>query len=332
VLETLARYKIAIENCPAGIEEDPASFLSAKYMFEMAEVVGRKMEHTPIYMSTPLTLGGDTVKIAMEFRDRLKSVSVGSMPSFGASTPLTISGAFALVLAENLGGAILVNALTDLPAYFGASVIPFDFHSLNISYGSPEKLIFDLLSIEFNAKLRGGKPEVSSVCIHTWAKRPGAQAAFEKGSQITAGAMLGAKHFVGLGALSMDEIFCPIQLVLDVEMMHHVGRMVKGSAVEHMPENIVEMIQQNIDRSFLESDLTLDNHSDFIWYPKLFTRDSLSKWQHLKERDALDEANQIVSKLWHAEPKYELDKEQKKEIDSIYSKACAEVYPISVPE
>jgi trimethylamine:corrinoid methyltransferase-like protein len=323
-LETLARYKILIENCSSGVEEDPATYLSAKYMFDMAEVIGRKLDWLPVYMSSPLTFGGENVKTVMEFHKRLDGVSVSSMPSFGASTPLSISGAFATVLAENLGGAILINALTDIPARFGVQIFPFDFHSLNISFGSPEYFIYELLTNEFNARLRNGRFKASSANMHTWAKRPGAQASFEKGSLMTAGAMLGATNFSGLGALSLDEIFSPAQLLLDVEMMKHVGKMANGVDVDPMPADLIGIVGRGVRDGFLGSDLTLDHYKDYMWHSEYFDRGSLSKWRASGEKDAVSEARSGARAMMGREPMFSREPGELREIGKIFAKALDE--------
>jgi hypothetical protein len=89
--------------------------------------------------------------------------------------------------------------------------------------------------------------------IHTWAKRAGVQAAVEKSTLMMAGALNGASYFDGLGTLSLDEVFSPVQLVLDIEIMNHVSRVVAGMSVDAMPSDLCGMIAEGLDRGNIGS-------------------------------------------------------------------------------
>jgi trimethylamine:corrinoid methyltransferase-like protein len=157
--------------------------------------------------------------------------------------------------------------------------------------------------------------------IHTWAKRAGVQAAVEKSTLMMAGALNGASYFDGLGTISLDEVFSPVQLVLDIEIMNHVSRVVAGMSVDAMPSDLCGMIAEGLDRGYIGSDLTLDHHDSYIWYPDLFDRSNLQSWLSRGEGDALDRAREIVLGILAKPAEFALKASKKKALDEIYSKA-----------
>lgn len=322
-LEALARLKICAQNCHGGLPLEPTSIYAAGYMMEMCDVLGTRMERLPVYVASPLTLGGESLAMALHFHDRISAVKVSSMPSFGVTTPLNIPAAFSVALAECLGSAWIVHALTGLNAEFLVQMHPFDFRAMSFVYGSPEHLLLGHLASEFNAKLFGHDFQVTRGNIHTLAKTPGAQAAAEKASLITVGALMGARVFNGAGALSLDEIFSPIQLVIDLEILSQVWRYLCGVSVGEMPENLVALVEEGLRGGFMGTDMTLDHMEDFLWYPEVFTRKTLEAWSRSGKKDAVDAARDIVASTMAEPTAYRLPEHQSKALDAIWSRALA---------
>ncbi|HEY5582972.1 MAG TPA: trimethylamine methyltransferase family protein [Ruminiclostridium sp.] len=320
-LESLIKYKIAAENCHDGWPLEPTSMLAAKYMFEMAEIMEKPMRRLPVFIASPLCLGGDSFDIVFEYKEKLESVYVFSMPTLGVTTPLSVSMAFAMDLAEVLGGALLVHELTGLPVDIKPNVFPFDLRAFNIGFGSPEKFIFECMSADFSAQLLQTPLEYRSTNIHTWAKKAGIQAAVEKGTLMMAGAMNGARKFYSIGTLSLDEVFSPIQLILDLEIMQHVAKLIKGFEVEELPENFTSIIKEGLERGFISSDLTLDCHEDYIWYSKLFERTSFNKWANSSKKDVTEIIREEVKKINQQDVKYILDAQKARALNEIYKLA-----------
>lgn len=318
-LQSLARFFIAAKYCHQGYPDEPETIIAAEYMFKMAEVVDYRITKLPVYVSTPLTLGGDSLEIAVNFKNRVQTIKVTSMPSFGANTPHSIPAAFSLVLAEVLGSAVVINDLTGVFCDLLVQMHPFDFRTLNFVYGSPEHLIFEWLGGEFNAMLAENEYYLRRTNIHTHAKTPGFQSAAEKASLAMAGALHGATVFNGVGALSLDEIFSPVQLVLDLEILCHVWRVIKGVKKEKLPTNLIDLISEGLGNSYINTDLTLDNISEFIWYPQIFERTSLASSK--SGESELTKANELVEKYLAMEDTFILDKEKTEELNRIWDRA-----------
>lgn len=300
---------------------EPVSLKTAQYQFEICEVMGTPYESLPIYLASPLIVAGESFDIVMQNAHRLKSIWVGSMPSLGAVTPLNIPGAYAQSIAETLGCAVLVQELTGLPADFGNSIFSFDFYATSMPFGTPEKLVLEFMNIEVWSKIRGQKIHVGSIDIHTNAPRAGIQAAVEKATLTMAGAMNGAQHFHTVGTIGMDEVFSPLQLVLDMEMLTHVEKIMEGIPVCDFDGDFIEEVRQGIKSSYMQSDRTLDNYKEYNWHPRFFNRASFEAFVSEDLKDAEQKARDLVTDLMNREPAWKLDELRVREIEALYAKA-----------
>jgi trimethylamine:corrinoid methyltransferase-like protein len=104
-LQPVAQYRIAALYARQGATPvDPTSARTVNYLLDMAEVMGRPIHGLPVYMPTPLRLGGESLDVVLACLERLSYVAVSSMPSTGASAPIHPFGALALSAAELMGG------------------------------------------------------------------------------------------------------------------------------------------------------------------------------------------------------------------------------------
>ncbi len=250
------------------------------YVMDMAEAVGNPLRHLPVYVFTPLTLGGESLRCVLAFRERLSSVRVSDMTSLGCTVPIHAGDAFALCAAEGIGSAILVRQLIDLPVNWSIRICPIDMSSLAMPLGSPEDHLLQYANAEINAFFHGSRWHPAAGSMHTSAKQPGAQACVEKASLMTAGALLGARRFGVAGTLSLDEVFSPEQLLYDIEIKDHVQRLISGidgdCEVDRCLQDVKEGVRQG---SFVGLDTTLNAHRDVYWYPELFERRFLTGWE-----------------------------------------------------
>jgi trimethylamine:corrinoid methyltransferase-like protein len=307
--------------CEGFRSMEPVSLKIAPYQFEICEVMGTPYESLPIYLASPLILAGESFDIVMQNAHKLKSVWVGSMPSLGAVTPLNIPGAYAQTIAETLGCAVITQELTGLKTDLSNSIFYFDFRATSMPFGTPEKLVLEFMNTEVWSKIRGQKIHIGSIDIHTNAPRAGIQAAVEKASLTMAGAMKGAKHFHTVGTIGMDEVFSPLQLVLDMEMLNHVEKIVEGIPVCDFDGDFIEEVRQGIISSYMQSDRTLNNYKDYNWNPRFFNRVSFETFVSQDLKDAEQKARDLITDLMKREPVWRLDELRAREIEALYEKA-----------
>jgi trimethylamine--corrinoid protein Co-methyltransferase len=320
-LQSIAQYRIATLYARQGATPvDPTSVRTVDYLLEMAEVMGEPVSHLYVWVPSPLRLGGESLDVVLACQDRLSSISVGSMPCAGATAPLQPFGALALASAELIGAMIVVQMVTGKPTSFQVPLLPFDLHAGAMVFGSPELFLYSMLSSDMNC-FYGHPWNPAPASIMTMAKRPDQQAAAEKAGIMISGALLGARSFYWGGTLSLDEIFSPIQLLMDCEIRDWVQQAVRGIWLgEEAVENWLSEIEAGLKQGFMALDSTLDYHKLYTWYPKRSERGTIGGWidrgqPHLEDRLRAEVKQRIASH------DFELDTTRRKAVDKIYASA-----------
>ena len=304
---------------------DPKSRETMPYIMEMAEVLGRPVQSLPVYVFSPLTLGGESLTCVLTFKDRLSSVHVSDMASVGCALPINVGDALAVCIAEVIGSAILLRAILDVPIHWSIRACPIDMHSMAMVLGSPEDCLLQLGLAEVNAYFHGTRWSPAAISVHTNAKLPGPQACSEKASLMTAGALLGARSFGAIGALSLDEVFSPEQLLYDLEIKEHVQRLVAGIDDECDPERCLRDVIEGLEqKSFVGLESTLAGYREFYWHPKLFERQFLGAWEKEGARTIRERTRTRVKELLN-QYDYELASDLQRELDKLLDRAKAEL-------
>jgi len=304
---------------------DPKWAVALPYVMEMAEVLGNPFRQLNIWVFSPLTLGGESLRCAMKFKDRLSSVRVSDMPSVGCTAPINIGDAFALAAAEVIGSAILIKELFELPVKWRMQLCPIDLRTMAMVLGTPEAFLLALANSEVNAYFHGTRWYPAAADFHTNAKLPGAQACAEKASLMTVGALLGARRFGAAGTLSLDEVFSPEQLLYDLEIKDHVQRLVQGIDGDCLPERCLQDVSLAVkEGSFAALDSTLKAYRQIYWHPKLFSRQFLAAWEKEGAKTIRQKTHKMIRELLD-QHEYRLEDELQKEIDRILARAKAEL-------
>jgi trimethylamine:corrinoid methyltransferase-like protein len=324
-LQPLAQYRIAATYARQGATPvDPTSAKTVHPLLDMAEVMGHPIHRLPVYIPTPLRLGGESLDVVLACLDRLEHISVSSMPSAGTSAPLHPFGALALAAAEVIGGMIAVKILTGKPVTCSVNIFPSDLREGSMVFGSPENMLFQMLGADFN-RFYGWNWGFGPDNIHVMAKMPDCQSAAEKASIMTAGAFLGARHFSCAGTLSLDEIFSPEQLLVDCEIRDWVQRGMQGYWLgEEAVVDWLGEIRQGINGGFMRLDSTLDFYRAQIWYPGRFLRGAIGPWMSQDQPSLSKKLHHEVRRRIAAHH-FELAPEKRRALDTIYQSASQAV-------
>jgi trimethylamine---corrinoid protein Co-methyltransferase len=320
-LHPLAQYRIAALNSRQGASPvDPTSAATVNHLFDMAEVMGSPIDGLPVYLPSPLRLGGESLDVVLACLDRLARISVSSMPSTGANAPLHPFGALALAAAELMGGLVTLRLLTGKPVTFHVDIFPFDLRAGSQVFGSPENLRYQMLCADFN-RFYGWPASRGPGNTHVMSKTPDSQAAADKAAIMAWGASLGQRHFGAAGTLSLDEIFSAEQLLVDIEIRDWVQAAIQGPWLgEEIVDDWLAEIRAGAARSFVGLDSTLDYYKAQTWYPRRFERGAIGRWistGHPQLSDRLrDEARRRIA--YH---EFELDADRRREIERIYAAA-----------
>lgn len=291
------------------------------YIMEMAEALGHPVQALPVYVFSPLTLRGESLRCVLKFRDKLSWIHVSNMASLGCTAPVNVGDAFALLAAEVVGAAILLREVVQLPVRWGIRLCPMDLRTLCMSLGSPEDLLLHILNSQVNAFLHGTRWHPAVDGLHSNAKLPGAQACAEKASAMILGALLGQRGFGGAGTLSLDEVFSPEQLVYDLEIKAHVERLVRGMHGDCDLDRCLRDVAAGIQRGgFVGLETTVNAYPDQYWHPELFERDFLSSWHGRGAQTIRDRARAMVRTLVGRHD-YHLEPDCQKALDQILDRA-----------
>lgn len=277
----------------------------AEYVLRMAEEQGRSITSTVIYVDSPLRLGGHELRTAYELRHRFQAVHIGNMGSCGATLPLHPRTALALSWAEAILAGLCVELLTGLPTYWGGTIEPFDLRAQTIPFGAPEQALYYRLGREASTWLSGGRRRGGHAPLLTMAKTPGAQAALEKGLSAALGVAWGCTSLGAAGSLSADEVFSPVQVILDLELRDWLERFSAGVCPpEDEPRDPLRTIREALaGRGFVATDATLDHYAALSWFPRHLRREMLDRWRDLgspsAEQTAREEAlERIAGAQW----------------------------------
>jgi trimethylamine:corrinoid methyltransferase-like protein len=161
-----------------------------------------------------------------------------------------------------------------------------------------------------------------------------AQAAAEKAAIMSAGAFLGARHFGSAGTLSLDEIFSPVQLLVDWEIRDWVQRAVRGLdiAASDDQDAWLDEIRAGLQRGFMGLDSTLADYMlsketldrGLTWYPRFFLRNAIGAWD-VAGRPELNDRLRDEVRARIARHDYELDADRRREVERIYRAARADI-------
>lgn len=328
-LQPISQYRIAALYARQGATPvDPTSAATVNHLLDMAEVMGEPIHSLPVYVPSPLRLGGESLDVVLACVDRLSHVSISSMPSTGASAPIEPFAALAMAAAEVIGGMIAVRHLCDKPVTFGVNIFPFDLRAGAMVFGSPENLLYQMLCADFN-RFYGWERERGPSNIHVMSKLPDAQAAADKAAIMSVGAHLGARHFGSAGTLSLDEIFSPEQLLVDCEIRDWVQRAVRGLDVEQAQRDDSQRLEEmvaGVQRGFMGQEQTLADYllcrqgGGSTWYPRHFQRAPIGPWLAAGEPRLSARLKDDVRRRI-ARHDFELDAARRAEIERIYRSA-----------
>lgn len=312
------QFKLTLENAASQAAPAPDSIGMAEAIREMSAVVGAPFS-LGLHVVSPLRMEGNEFDIAMHYATSGYHISVGTMPTAGVTGPVRLPALFVQAMAEVMGGYALLRLLGVRNCSFWVNAYPADMRHLNLIYGSPEHVICDLMQLAINAYY--GVSTAAKGYL-TMSKAADMQAAAESASHTAVLALAGARFMGGAGALSLDEMYSPEKLMVDLEIGDHVQRLLRGFEFDAAALAAEAIAEGALAADFIGHSDTLAHYRDVYWMPRLFTHEQLAQWQAagartLKER-ALAETEAAVSGYTFALPC-----EQQRELDRIYARAEA---------
>jgi trimethylamine--corrinoid protein Co-methyltransferase len=222
-----------------------------RYIARIGEIVAGSREahrRNPILVGyaearSPLCLDAVMADVMLAHLELGLPQSLDTMPSGGASAPMTAAGILALGVAETLGGLVLGYAV-DPQATLTLDLTPgyCDMRSMHFGYAGAERVPLlaarvQLVSDYYGCPsgIHGGK---SDSCV------PGVQMGIEKALSMYAAVMAGAIGFGTVGQLENCVTYSPQQLVIDNEIARYVRHAIRGIEVnqETLALNVIHEV------------------------------------------------------------------------------------------
>jgi trimethylamine--corrinoid protein Co-methyltransferase len=195
---------------------------------------------------TPLCIDAVMANVMLAHLELGLPQSLDTMPSGGATAPMSAAAILALGMAETLGGLVLGYAV-DPNAIMTIDLTPgyCDMRSMNFGYAGAERVPLLAARVQLISEyygcpsgVHGGK---TNACI------PGIQAGVEKAISMYGAVLAGAIGLGTVGQLENAITFSPLQLVIDNEVARYVRRAVRGLEVneETLSLDLIEEVGIN---------------------------------------------------------------------------------------
>jgi trimethylamine--corrinoid protein Co-methyltransferase len=263
----------------------------------------RTLFNGTVYLISPLKFARMEAEQFVWFAARGLEVHVGSLGSLGGTSPVTPAGALALQTAERFFLNFLRRAFfghKDLR--LGNSLSVIDMQTGCFQYGRPEQTLLNMAGAAVARKVGarfGGHGGLTD------AREPGYEAAMQKiSSAICNGQASGVGH-IACGLLAVDEVFSPEQLVLDDEALGWLGRLSTGIQVDS--ESIAQdaIMEASWGGQYLSLEHTAEHFRESLWFPKVFSSESFSRWKSRKGRGEREEVRDRIRAVRAEAPELE---------------------------
>jgi len=237
----------------------------------------KELYNGKVYLIPPLRFGKEEAKQLMYFHKKGLYTEVGTMGSLGGTVPVTLAGGLALQLAEGLFISILRSVFGGSRRFEVFNVLTaLDMSTGATQFGRPERNILNVAGAQI-ARYVGA--DFFGHCGLSDAKVPGNEAAFQKVSSVIFNALACGKANLVAGLLGVDEVFSPVQMILEDEMIDALNWTFKGFEVNEQTLALEVINEQGPGGSFLGTDHTLENFRQALWQPSLSSKEMYKLWK-----------------------------------------------------
>lgn len=291
---------------------------------DMYKAAGRRYRMMIEFPISPLRFNPSELEKIWEYKDRTDIdlyAASAPIPMAGSTAPMVLPGGLVQSLAESYAGVITINALSEgkIPVHPEFRLEVSDLRHMTLAYSSPESLITQL-AVADACRYFTGSPRIDCN-FQANAKHCDIQSAMEKTSWMLVHALAGFRNFwFGGGQLSMDEIFSPVQYVVDLEIARYVEHMVRGVPYDDSPGAAVKVISETgPGGDYMTHDTTIESMGS-MFESDIFPRTSVGQWRAAGEPDvrqkAAEKARGLIRDYHH-----EIAPALQADLDRIWKKA-----------
>jgi trimethylamine--corrinoid protein Co-methyltransferase len=255
----------------------------------------KKVFRGTVYLVPPLKLGRHEAYQVAYFWERGLRVGIGDMYAMGASAPVTLAGAVALNLAEQLALRILDWALHgEKRLHLSCSVSVMDMRTTIYPYGRPEMAMANLMTAQL-ARHYGAS--FSGHAGLADAKLPSAEAGAQKALTAIPTLLAGGNLWLDAGLLSIDQVCSPIQMILDNEFLGALRHFARDFCVTEETVGLQTILEAGPGGHFLDKMHTVRHLRHEHWQPTLWSRQMLQPWMEGDRQIDVDRAREIALQI-----------------------------------
>lgn len=274
-----------------------------------------------VYLVPALKLGRHEAYQVMYFLERGLRVRIGgSMLTMGADAPITLAGAVALNLAEQLALRMLNWALWgDTSFHLFSSLAVLDMRTTIRPFGRPEMAVANVMMAQI-ARFYGASFSGHSGLSD--AKLPSVEAGAQKAISAVATLMAGGSFWMDAGLLGIDEVCSPIQLVLDNEFLSALKRFTHEFAIDDEAIALDLILEIGPGGHYMDQMHTARRFRSEHWNPSIWSRQMLQSWLVGERKIDADLARDVIEKVrQEGYPDTQISSEFDKEMCAIIARA-----------
>ena len=245
-----------------------------------------------VYLVPPMKLGVHEAYQVQYFRERGLRVGIGDMFALGGTAPVTYASAVTLNWAENLALAILDWAWFGIKRlHLHASIAAMDMKTMIYPFGRPAMAISAVISAQIARHFGvsfGGHGGLSD------AKLPSVESGAQKAYTAMATLLAGGSFWMDAGLLSIDEVYSPIQMILDNELLSALKQFTTAFEISEESIGLETIFEAGPGGGFLDKMHTVRYFRSELWEPKIWSRTMLGPWQAAGSKLDVDLAREIA--------------------------------------
>ena len=229
-----------------------------------------------VYLVPAMKLGRHEAYQVQYFRERGLRVGIGDMYAMGGTAPITLAGAVTLNWAERLALQIINLAWFGVRTFhLGTSISAMDIKTMIYPFGRPEMTIANVMSAQiarhFGASFSGHAGLTDS-------KLPSVESGAQKA--MTAGITLlaGGSVWIDAGLLAMDEVYSPIQMILDNELLSALKHFTTEFEISEESIGLDTIFEAGPGGGYLDKVHTVRYMRKERWHPEIWSRQMLQPW------------------------------------------------------
>jgi trimethylamine--corrinoid protein Co-methyltransferase len=301
------------------------------YLYDLyqlrADQQGKSLEEVfsaTVYLVPALKLGRHEAYQVQYFRERGLRVGIGDMYAMGGSTPITLSGAVTLNWAEHLALQILRWAWFGVRTFhLGCSIAAMDIKTMIYPFGRPEMAMANVISAQiarhFGASFSGHAGLTDS-------KLPSVESGAQKAMSAAVTLLVGGGIWIDAGLLAIDEVYSPVQMILDNEMLSALKHFTREFEVSAESIALETIFEAGPGGGYLDKLHTVQYMRKERWQPEIWSRQMLQSWMAGGSKLDVDLARETALEVQaNLEPYQGLTETEEKDILNLIKRARVEL-------